>query len=58
MIAGKENANVFPEPVKAIPIISLPENLFDRKEGLRKRWCLDFSFGGEARTQLGSLEFE
>lgn len=25
--AGNENANVFPDPVNAIPIISLPENL-------------------------------
>jgi hypothetical protein len=25
MIAGKVNANVFPEPVNAIPIMSLPE---------------------------------
>jgi hypothetical protein len=25
--SGRENANVFPDPVKAMPIISLPESL-------------------------------
>lgn len=27
MISGRQNARVFPDPVNAIPIISLPENL-------------------------------
>ena len=27
MIAGRQKAKVFPDPVNAIPIMSLPENL-------------------------------
>lgn len=27
MMTGRQNASVFPDPVKAMPIISLPENL-------------------------------
>lgn len=30
IMMGKENANVLPEPVKAIPIMSRPENLKKR----------------------------
>jgi len=34
MISGRQNARVFPEPVKAIPMISRPEKLKNLLWGL------------------------
>jgi len=38
MMAGREKASVFPDPVKAIPIMSRPEKLSVRK----KRWMCQY----------------
>lgn len=37
MMTGIQNASVFPEPVKAMPIMSLPENL----KGIQ--WLLEYT---------------
>jgi hypothetical protein len=45
MISGRQNASVFPEPVKAIPIISRPENLNIIQIEVRLEACDTYAAG-------------
>lgn len=43
MIAGRQKAKVFPDPVNAIPIMSLPENLRDTRQENPKKTTVHFN---------------
>jgi hypothetical protein len=45
MIKGRQNANVLPEPVKAIPIMSRPEKLFKRVNNANEQGKLSYATG-------------